>query len=110
MHTVVTKNILFFVVFYWLRVINTTKKLIVGVKNHVRYVDIQSPPPIDKDKDDADSFGMKGLLLLPGAKSDDDIVALLSSRGEVSYYTRKNGIMVSLVCNDYIYTLSTCIG
>ena len=82
---------------------NTTKKLIVGVKNHVRYVDMQSPPPIDKD--DADSVGMKSLLLLPGAKSDDDIVALLSSRGELSYCTRKNGILVKhkspLLC---IYT------
>lgn len=82
---------------------NTTKKLIAGVKNPVRYVDMQCPPPIiDKKDDDAGSVGMKSLLLLPGAKSDDDIVAFLSSRGELSYYTRKNGILVSTAVCMYV--------
>lgn len=82
-------------VYYLLRVMKSIKKLSAGEKNHARYVDIQCPPPPTLGEGVSNSVGVTSLLLLPGAKRDDDVVTLLSSRGDLSLFTRKNGILVS---------------
>ena len=75
----------------------SAKKLSAGEKKkHVRYVDMQCPPPTLGEEEDAhDSVGITSLLLLPGARRDDDVVTLLSAHGDFSLITRKSGILVS---------------
>lgn len=75
----------------------SAKKLTAGEKKkHVRYVDMQCPPPTLGEEEDAhDRVGITtSLLLLPGARRDDDVVTLLSAHGDFSLITRKSGILV----------------